>query len=84
MDKAVILLALLGIAHLACASWQEPGQHGIAKVPHCIGVTSDGPCPLNYAPVCGSDGNEYANECQLCAQRLRTRKEILIARDGPC
>ncbi|NXU55127.1 ICHY inhibitor, partial [Turnix velox] len=41
-------------------------------------------CPLLHLPVCGSDGNTYANECQLCVQQMKTRQEIRILKDGEC
>uniref|UniRef100_A0A8C1FLR7 Si:dkey-203a12.9 n=1 Tax=Cyprinus carpio carpio TaxID=630221 RepID=A0A8C1FLR7_CYPCA len=24
-------------------------------------------CPMNYAPLCGTNGITYGNECMLCA-----------------
>ncbi|KFQ60339.1 Chymotrypsin inhibitor, partial [Pelecanus crispus] len=41
-------------------------------------------CPLLHLPVCGSDGNTYANECQLCVQKMKTRQDIQILKDGEC
>ncbi|NXN59400.1 ICHY inhibitor, partial [Rynchops niger] len=41
-------------------------------------------CPLLHLPVCGSDGNTYANECQLCVQQMKTRQDIRILKDGEC
>uniref|UniRef100_A0A3Q3XC63 Kazal-like domain-containing protein n=1 Tax=Mola mola TaxID=94237 RepID=A0A3Q3XC63_MOLML len=41
-------------------------------------------CPLNLAPVCGSDGNTHPNECTLCVERQQTKKDILIVKEGAC
>ncbi|NXP58307.1 ICHY inhibitor, partial [Chloropsis cyanopogon] len=41
-------------------------------------------CPLLYLPICGTDGNTYANECQLCVEKMKTRQDIRILKDGVC
>ncbi|NXK28380.1 ICHY inhibitor, partial [Arenaria interpres] len=41
-------------------------------------------CPLLHLPVCGTDGNTYANECQLCVEQMKTRQDIRILKDGEC
>ncbi|XP_066515801.1 serine peptidase inhibitor, Kazal type 4 [Hoplias malabaricus] len=50
----------------------------------CSGMAEILACPLNMAPVCGSDGNTYANECALCVQSLKIKMEILVMKDSSC
>ncbi|XP_077429496.1 putative pancreatic secretory proteinase inhibitor [Vanacampus margaritifer] len=52
--------------------------------PQCSGATLTRACPLNYSPVCGSDGVTYPNECALCIHRLEKKLDIVIMKDGPC
>ncbi|KAA8595046.1 hypothetical protein FQN60_012181 [Etheostoma spectabile] len=66
MIGRVVFLGLL----LICVAEDAGKNSGLLRKPSCPNVGEEiMACPLNLAPVCGSDGNTYANECTLCAQR---------------
>uniref|UniRef100_A0A3Q0RVM0 Kazal-like domain-containing protein n=1 Tax=Amphilophus citrinellus TaxID=61819 RepID=A0A3Q0RVM0_AMPCI len=72
------ILLLVSVAIFFCAGKSGPYQ------PSCVGMSGIQACPLNYSPVCGSNGITYPNECFLCIYRLETNTDILIVKDGPC
>ena len=41
-------------------------------------------CPLNYDPVCGTDGNTYANECVMKSTACLKKKNIAVEYTGEC
>ncbi|XP_059489125.1 agrin-like [Neocloeon triangulifer] len=49
-------------------------------VPHCRCPT----CPSVFAPVCGSDGFSYDNECKLRQEGCVRKAQITILYDGLC
>ncbi|XP_065056519.1 agrin-like isoform X1 [Rhopilema esculentum] len=41
-------------------------------------------CPLIVKHVCGSDGKDYANECIMKFESCELKKNISVAKEGPC
>ena len=41
-------------------------------------------CTKIYAPVCGTDGETYGNECLLKVQSCTNQTSIAVAHEGPC
>ncbi|XP_060908820.1 serine peptidase inhibitor, Kazal type 4 [Labrus mixtus] len=80
MNGRLVFLGLL----FACVAAAAGENSELLRKPSCSDMGEIVACPLNLAPVCGSDGNTYANECTLCAERQMTKVDILIAKDESC
>ncbi|KAJ8271259.1 hypothetical protein COCON_G00101180 [Conger conger] len=74
-----IKVLLLGLLLIFAVDAEE--KSGLQ--PSC-GEMSHQACPLNLAPVCGTDGITYPNECTLCFERQRTKANILIMKYDDC
>jgi hypothetical protein len=41
-------------------------------------------CPLNYIPICGTDGQTYSNNCQLESFNCLKKTDVAVAHAGEC
>ncbi|XP_053180113.1 probable pancreatic secretory proteinase inhibitor [Scomber japonicus] len=62
------ILLLVSVVLFFCTDAEDKTR--LYRRPSCVGMSVSQACPLNYSPVCGSDGVTYPNECSLCVQRL--------------
>ncbi|XP_053558722.1 serine protease inhibitor Kazal-type 2 [Bombina bombina] len=80
--KMKLSAALIMMCLITAVIWSIPEVYG-ATVPHCESYRLPG-CPRNLSPVCGTDGNTYANECILCFANRDSGRLVLIKRNGEC
>ncbi|XP_051876669.1 ovomucoid-like [Pristis pectinata] len=69
--------------HPGSSNYRRPAQQQIQ--PYCKDIPKRIPlCDQNRAPVCGTNGVTYGNECRLCAAVWATRVKIKIQKYGNC
>ena len=87
------LINIAGIIFYARALCSTADPCSVKKCEHYATCVEDGGmgkcvcpqvCPLNFMPVCGSDGKIYDNVCLMQAASCSQQKKITIASKDSC
>uniref|UniRef100_A0A8C3JPI1 Serine peptidase inhibitor Kazal type 4 n=1 Tax=Calidris pygmaea TaxID=425635 RepID=A0A8C3JPI1_9CHAR len=84
MSVRELVVVAVALVTLVTAGGPELNEGKGLRKPVCGDMVELQACPLLHLPVCGTDGNTYANECQLCVEQMKTRQDIRILKDGEC
>lgn len=82
----LISLCSSGLVVLPCSSTscRFGARCGFEKgYPECV-CPLESDCPRQDKPVCGTDGQNYPNECVLKARACLMRKDVEAEYDGHC
>jgi len=61
-----------------------PSLHGLVARCQCPESCSDYGDSVGHSPICGTDGRDYANHCEMRKASCREMKEIGHKYDGKC
>ncbi|KAM4675648.1 serine protease inhibitor Kazal-type 6-like [Discoglossus pictus] len=83
-SSSVLLLALVLICFSGIQSYSpnEGFEIDCSSFPQL--EQGDLACTREYVPLCGTDGNNYANPCDLCNKQLKQKTNIGVKHRGIC
>ncbi|GAB5567262.1 serine protease inhibitor Kazal-type 9 [Prionailurus iriomotensis] len=77
----LLALALTSIFNVECAT--RPQQVDCSKYEK-FPRREEGFCYEIYAPICGSDGKTYGNDCFFCSEVRKTNNKLKFVHFGKC